>query len=548
MRKIWVIYKKCFILIYSKKLYIINQIEKIALSIINIIYVYYFSLIISNIFNYNTDVFWRNVFINVVLTLLRVLLSFHSAKLEIYIKKNTNVHIKDKIVKEIFTLPPFIESQYPKGKIINVVMSDTLSPINFVYIINSYILKLFTTVITGIIMIQISWKLSVCSVIIFPVVNLINVHFGKKIRTGKVHVAEKNDIYIEYLKQILSSSLDITVNGFQDTIIGEHTKKMEEIKDKDLHLDMLQTVVRNICGLIENLNMLFVILFGGTLVFSGMLSTAHFYSFCSYSNKFNSSVSGFSSFSMDIQQLLVSVNRLLDFMEDVMKANEIEKKKECIDFHLQELALDGVELKFDKKYLFNDVSLKLNKGQILLLSGNNGVGKTSLLKVLASIYIPAKGRVTYGNVDIKNCTFNSIVKNVTFIFQTPCIYNLTILENLQMGNYASRDEIINLCKYFDLHKDILELPDAYDTVIDRKIVLSSGQEKKLQIVRGLLADTPIILLDEPLTCLDKNAQALFEQYIEKNRNNKITVNISHNPFTCDDGKQAIIDNKSLFFK
>lgn len=70
----------------------------------------------------------------------------------------------------------------------------------------------------------------------------------------------------------------------------------------------------------------------------------------------------------------------------------------------------------------------------------------------------------------------------------------------------------------------------------------------MQIVRGLLADTPIILLDEPLTCLDKNAQALFEQYIEKNRNNKITVIISHIPFTCDLGKQAIIDNKSLFFK
>lgn len=505
-------------------------------------------MVISNIFNYNTNAFWKNVFISIILTLFRVLLSIHNAKLEISIKKNTNVHIKEKIIKEIFTLPPYIESKYPKGKLINVVMSDTLTPVNFVYFINNYILKLFTTVITGIIMIQISWKLSVCSVIIFPVVNLINIHFGKKIRNGKVDVAEKNDTYIEYLKQILSSSLDITINGSQKIIIGEHTKKMEEIKDKDLQLDMLQTVVRNICNLIENLNMLFVILFGGALVFSGTLSTSHFYSFCSYSNKFNNSVSGFSSFNMDIQQLLVSVNRLLDLMEDVTNANEIEEKKKSIDFLLQELSLERIELKFDNKNLFNDVSLKLCKGQTMILSGNNGVGKTSLLNLMASIYIPSKGRVTYGNIDIKNCNFNSIVKNVTFIFQRPYIYNLTVLENLKMGNHASKDEIINLCKYFDLHKDILELPNAYDTVIGRKIVLSSGQEKKIQIVRGLLANTPILLLDEPLTCLDKNTQLLFEQYIEKNGNNKIIVIISHIPLTCNVGKLAIIDNKSLFFK
>lgn len=81
-----------------------------------------------------------------------------------------------------------------------------------------------------------------------------------------------------------------------------------------------------------------------------------------------------------------------------------------------------------------------------------------------------------------------------------------------------------------------------------KIALSSGQEKKIQIIRGLLSDTPVLLLDEPLTCLDNNSQILLQKYIEEHSENKITIIIFHNPFVGMIGRKIIINNKSLFIK
>lgn len=546
MKRIVYIYIKCYRLLDNKFSYIISLIIKGLMATFNVVEVYIFSLLISSIFVYDKNRFRSYFILAIILIASQTIFFIIEGNLEIRIRKNTNVSIKKYLIQGILSLPPNKSINYSDGKYINIVMQDSLSPSNFVYLLSDYLIQLIVTIVTGIIMLRLSLVLSICSILMFPIITIINNHFGAKIKTGKKIVAKENDDYMTFLEQILSSSTEITVNKYQDILLPENEKLMEQIKKDDMQLDILQVIIKNVCNLLNNIHTIVIVGIGGIFVFLDKLNAAAFYSFCSYAVKFNKSIVGFSSFNIDMQQILISVSRVLGLLDEIEKIKNVNNTKLRMPEECYKLTVKNAALAFGEKQLFDQINISLHKGEQLIISGNNGTGKTSILKMISDIYAPTSGTIEFNGKDINNYRYDDVVKNITFIFQKPIIYPLKVIDNLRMGNKASDDEIVELCKFFDLHEDIMALPDGYDTVVNKFVALSSGQEKKIQVIRQILAKTPIILLDEPLTCLDKKSQRRLQEYIKQQKEQYITIVVSHVPLVLDDVKNFDLANKILY--
>ncbi len=187
----------------------------------------------------------------------------------------------------------------------------------------------------------------------------------------------------------------------------------------------------------------------------------------------------------------------------------------------------------DKKVL-DDVSLRINPGEMLALVGENGSGKTTFVKLLCRLYDPVSGSVSIDGTSIKDFRVEDHRSNIGVIFQDYARYHLTAAENIRLGDikHSPDDSVIRLAAEAAGADAMIEnLPDAYDTVLGRSfkggMQLSIGEWQKIALARAFIRDAPIVVLDEPTSALDAKAEhALFVKFRELVQG-KTSLIISH---------------------
>ena len=187
-----------------------------------------------------------------------------------------------------------------------------------------------------------------------------------------------------------------------------------------------------------------------------------------------------------------------------------------------------------KKLVLDDISLKINQGEMLALVGENGSGKTTFVKLLCRLYDPASGSISVDGTSIKDFGVEDHRSNIGVIFQDYAKYHLTVKENISLGDIKhSPDDFLirQAAEAAGAHTMVENLPDGYDTVLGRSFKngkeLSIGEWQKIALARAFIRDAPIVVLDEPTSALDAKAeQAVFEKFREL-VHGKTSLIISH---------------------
>ena len=194
----------------------------------------------------------------------------------------------------------------------------------------------------------------------------------------------------------------------------------------------------------------------------------------------------------------------------------------------------------NEKEILRNTSVSCAMGEVTALVGANGSGKTTLLNIFSGIYLATEGRVLYGTTNISEVL--NIPEFTSYAFQVPVIYHATVLENIileQNCDQSTLERVVEICKRFLLHDDIVEMPHGYNTYLTAGYKLSAGQQKKMQLIRCILRNTPILLLDEPFANLDKkskrNIMSFFKEYSKKH----IVIIATHDQDTIDMFDQVI---------
>ncbi len=194
-----------------------------------------------------------------------------------------------------------------------------------------------------------------------------------------------------------------------------------------------------------------------------------------------------------------------------------------------DIALEHVDFSYEQKKILDDVSLTIPERTTAAIVGPSGSGKTTLCNLMARFWDVQGGRVTLGGRDVRDYSYDSLIRNFSFVFQRTYLFSDTIANNIRFGKpEASMDEVIAAAKKARCHDFIMALPEGYDTMIgEGGASISGGERQRITIARAIMKDAPIIILDEATANVDPENEKELVEAIGELTHDKTVIMIAH---------------------
>ena len=197
---------------------------------------------------------------------------------------------------------------------------------------------------------------------------------------------------------------------------------------------------------------------------------------------------------------------------------------------------------YDSRQVLRDVSFTIPEKTSTAIVGPSGSGKTTICSLLARFYDPQKGSISIGGHNLKELTCDSLLSNISMVFQNVYLFNDTIRANLCFGKPdATEAEMIAAAKKARCHDFIMALPNGYDTVVgEGGGTLSGGEKQRISIARAMLKDAPIIILDEATASIDPENEHLIQSALSELTRGKTIITIAHRLATIQNADQILV--------
>ena len=289
------------------------------------------------------------------------------------------------------------------------------------------------------------------------------------------------------------------------------------------------------CGtattLITQTYMIALLWIGTRLVLEAGLTPGQLMSCYTLANYLTGPLTALIGLNTTIQETLIASDRLFEIMD-----LELEKDQGSIEFTTQkagDIRFENATFKHAGRLAtLQEVTATMPAGQITVLAGESGCGKTTLLALLQRLYLPEKGRVLIGDVDIRYFTLESIRRGLAVVPQQTTLISGTVLENLAPADpMPDMERLLQICRDVGVLEFIEQLPQGFFTYLNENGVnFSGGQRQRIALVRAFYLDAPILLLDEPSSALDaKSEQALMDLLMRLRSAGKTILLAAHNP-------------------
>ncbi len=290
-----------------------------------------------------------------------------------------------------------------------------------------------------------------------------------------------------------------------------------------------------------------VLIAGGLFLYAGKITLADYSVFIVSINIFLAPIRQLIMFMEQFQNGTTGFQRFIEVMDtpieqDSPTAKDLEDAQGKIEFK-------NVTYGYGEEGdVLNDLSFKIEKGEIFALVGSSGGGKTTICHLIPKFYKVENGDILIDDISINDITMDSLRKNVGIVQQDVYLFNASIKDNILYGNPdATEEEIILAAKRANIHDFVLSLENGYDTVIgERGVKLSGGQKQRLSIARVFLKNPPILILDEATSALDNSTEILIQQSLDELCKGRTTIVVAHRLSTIKNANTiAVVENGKI---
>lgn len=253
------------------------------------------------------------------------------------------------------------------------------------------------------------------------------------------------------------------------------------------------------------------------------------------------SLDGVGSFS----SLLRIVDLSVDMVNKILSIKPMDISGKDLQPKTSNIKLNHVNFSYESKKIIDDVSLDIPEKTTTALVGPSGSGKTTLCNLIARFWDIESGSISLDGHDVKEYSYDSLIRNFSFVFQTVYLFEDTIENNIKFGNPdASHEEVVAAAKKAACHDFILSLTEGYQTKIgEGGASLSGGERQRISIARAIIKDAPIIILDEATANVDPENEEALMQAIHSLTKDKTIIMIAHRLKTVERADQIVVLDK-----
>jgi len=478
-----------------------------------------------------------------ILYLLRILLRFLSNylahKAAWYLVGDLRSRMYDKL--QSLDLGFFHDKQ--TGDLMSRVVNDTRDfELLYAHMIPDMITNIVTFAGVLLILLTINWKLALITCAPIPLILLSGIIFAKIVRpffkASQKCMGELN----AQLQDSLSGLHEIQSFG-QETYESERIriKNFEQVKAM-LKALRASAIFHPCVEFLSSAGTVLVVFFGGYLAYRQQLKLEDIVAFVLYLSLFYAPVSGLANLLENLQQSLAGAERVTLILDT---PSEIQDAPDAKDIGLVEgsITFENVSFHYSNKIpVLKHVSFTCKPGMMVALVGPTGVGKTTTTQLISRFYDPIEGRILIDGKDIKEVTLESLRHSISPVLQDTFLFNGTIAENIGYAKPdATREEIEEAAKAANIHEDILNMPEGYETKVgERGLRLSGGQKQRVAIARAILRKSPIIILDEATASVDVQTEKQIQKAINNLAGKRTVIAIAHRLSTIRNADMILV--------
>ena len=332
-----------------------------------------------------------------------------------------------------------------------------------------------------------------------------------------------------HIEEVYSGLNVIKTYNAKDMVNEKFNDYNKKVYDANRKSQFLAGLMHPMMGFIGNFGYVCVCVVGALLASNDKITFGVIVAFISYVRLFTSPLSQIAQSMNMLQSTTAASERVFEFLdegelsnEDKLKSLDLKNVKGAIEFRDVSFRYDGNE-----KDTIKHFSASVKPGQKIAIVGPTGAGKTTMVNLLMKFYDITSGDITIDGTSIKELTRNNIHDLFTMVLQDTWLFNGTIKENIKYNRKVSDDRVKEVCNVVGLDSFIKGLPKGLDFEISDNDSVSSGQRQLLTIARGMIENSPFLILDEATSNVDTRTEELVQKAMDKLTKNKTSFIIAH---------------------
>ena len=325
--------------------------------------------------------------------------------------------------------------------------------------------------------------------------------------------------------------------------IASFEKTNKNAYDKNMKLMKLQTLMNPFMQLVSGIALAIAIGYGGIITINGRITLGDFTAFISYLGML---VWPMMAIGMAINIFTMgaaSLQRIEDILNEPIEISD-SKRTLSINSITGDVQVVNMSYKYPKteKYVLENVSFSIKKGQTLGIIGRTGSGKTTLVNLILRIFEPDENTIYINNTDILDIPLEVLRKNIGYVPQDNFLFSDTVANNIDFGlRSGDMDKIIGAAKAAVVHDNIADFKEGYSTVVgERGTALSGGQKQRISIARALIKNPEILILDDSVSAVDTDTEEKILEHLHRDRMGKTNIIIAHRISTIQNADLIIV--------
>ncbi|MEI6462534.1 MAG: ABC transporter ATP-binding protein [bacterium] len=494
----------------------------------------------------NFDAILQTVAMLIGLYILSAMFSYLQGFLMSKISLSLTYKLRNEISEKFSKLPLKYFDTRTHGDILSVMTNDidTISQ-SLTQSLTQIITSITTIIGIAIMMLTISWQLTIVAILVLPIsLGFITVIVKKSqglFTKQQTSIGEING----HIEEMYAGHSVVKVFNGEKKSVEKFNKINSDLYDSGWKSQFLSGLLMPIMTFIGNLGFVGVAIIGGSLAISGVLKIGDIQAFIQYLQQFTQPITQAANITTVLQSIAAAAERVFEFLEE--KEEVIEASSPTVLSKTEgHVTFDHVKFGYNPdKLIINDFTMEAKAGSRIAIVGPTGAGKTTIVNLLMRFYDVNEGSIKIDGVDIRDMKRADLRKLFGMVLQDTWLFNGTIKANIAYGEKnATQEEIAIAAKAAQVDHFVRALPDSYDMILNESgDNISQGEKQLLTIARAMLANPPILILDEATSSVDTRTEVLIQKAMENLMKGRTSFVIAHRLSTIKNADLILVMNK-----